>query len=124
MVNLKPVYDAAVAADAKVSEIMAEMVAHLEENTEEGKQQALALRETLDAAKAEAKVANELYVQMRDAQVQTDESARKFVPVPGAEKQAGQVKQQITRAEYEAMPAMEKGKFLAAGGMVVDEIRE
>jgi hypothetical protein len=124
MVNLKPVYDAAVAADAKVSEVMAEMVALLEENTEEGKQQALDLRETLDAAKADAKVANDLYVQMRDAQVQTDENARKFVPVPGAEKQAGQAKQQITRAEYEAMPAMSRGKFIHDGGSVVDELVE
>jgi hypothetical protein len=127
MVNLKPVYDAAVAADAKVNKIMAEMVAAFEDGTEEGKQKAMGLREELNQAQAEAKAANELYVEMRDAQSQSDEHARKFVPVNAeaadAAQKAGGPKQ-ITRAEYEAMPAMSRGKFIHDGGSVVDELVE
>jgi hypothetical protein len=124
MVNLKPVYDAAVAADAKVNEIMAEMVGAFEDGTEEGKQKAMDMRAALDGARAEAKAANELYVEMRDAQSQSDEHARKFVPVnEDAAKSVG-VAKQITRAEYEAMPAMTKGKFLSDGGIISDEIQE
>lgn len=124
MVNLKPVYDAAVAADAKVNGIMAEMVAAFDDGTEEGKQKAMGLREELSKAQAEAKAANDLYVEMRDAQSQSDENARKFVPVNEQAAKIDGAAKQISRAEYEAMPAMSRGKFIHDGGSVVDELAE
>lgn len=119
--NLKPVYDAAKAADEKVNGIMVEMLDAFNEGTEEGKQKALELRLALEAAKAEAKTANELYVAMRDAQGDQDAAARKFVPVGSAPAAAG--KKTITRAEYEAMDHAARHQFLMKdGGTVVDEL--
>ncbi len=117
MQNLKPVYDAAVAAEAKVREIMADMLAAFEEGTEEGKQRALAMRESLEEAQAAARQANELYVSMRDAQADADAHARKFIPI--GEKPANKAKQ-MTRAEFEALSPAERMDFALKGGIIVE----
>jgi hypothetical protein len=123
MQNLKPVYDAAVAAEAKVSSVMAEMLAAFDEGSEEGKARALEMRPALDQAKEEARAANELYVSMRDAAAASDDAARKFVPVDAAlaagAKPGSQAKE-ITRAEYEGMAYAERHAYLKAGGAIVD----
>lgn len=118
MQNLKPVLDAARAADEKVSQVMGEMLAAFEEGTEEGKARALEMRGALDQAKEEARTANDLYVSMRDAAAGEDDAARKFVPVEGAkpENQA----REISRAEYEALDYAERHAFLSAGGSIVE----
>lgn len=118
MQKLRPVLDAARAADEKVGQVMSEMLAAFEEGTEEGKQRALDLRGALDQAKAEAQEANDLYVSMRDAAVEENEHARKFVPAEGAkpERQA----KEISRAEYEALDYAERHAFLSAGGSIVE----
>ena len=121
MLNLKPVYDAAQAADEKVNGIMAEMLAAFNDGTEEGKQKALDLRPSLDAAKAEAKAANDLYVSMRDALGDQDAAARKFVPVNNVEK-PDQGKKVITRADYEALDYEARYNFFKDGGSVVDTL--
>jgi hypothetical protein len=122
MGSLKPVYDAAKAADEKVSAIMAEMIAAFECGTDEGKQKALDLRPALDAAKEEARQANDLYVSMRDAQAGSDEHARRFVPVGDVAQKAGA--KEITRAEYEAMDYAERHTYLKNGGAIVDHLSE
>lgn len=124
MKDLRALLDAARAADEKVNGILAEMSQALEEGTQEGVERALALRDSLDAAKAEAEQANEAYVSTRDAMAEADENARKFVPVSDeAEKAAGKGKT-LTRAEYEKLPYEERHAFFKAGGALVDELAE
>ena len=122
MLNLKPVYDAAQAAEAKVNGILAEMLEAFDTGTDEGKQKALDLRPALEEAKAEAKTANDLYVSMREALGDQDAAARKFVPVNGAE--PAQAKKVISRADYEALDFAARHEFFANGGSVVETLEE
>lgn len=64
MNNLKPYFDAAQAADAKVQEIAAQIDTHFSAGETD---KAMALRAGLDEAKTKAKNANDLYLSMRDA---------------------------------------------------------
>lgn len=73
--NLKPYFDAAQSADAKVQEIAAKIDAHFQAGEQD---QALTLRASLDEAKAKAKAANDLYLSMRDAS--TSQLPEQFVP--------------------------------------------
>jgi hypothetical protein len=125
-INLKAVYDAAKAADEKVNAVLTEMTAAFEEGTEEGKQKALALRPALESAKVDARQANDLYVEMRDARSDSDEHARKFVPVNQAAAKAGQTTgKTVTRAEFDAMDHGQRRTFLLQDkGTVVDELAE
>lgn len=116
-VNLKPYYDAALAADAEVQSIMSQMDAAFNEGTEEGKSKALELRPKLEEAQNAAKEANQLYSSMRDASNTTDNSAaRNFVPDPAAPSaETGKVK---TLAEYNALHPRERLAFAQAGGRI------
>jgi len=78
--NLKPIYDAVVAAEAKVQSL-ANQINTLFNSNETAK--ALELRPQLDAAKADAKAANDLYLSMRNAVGEGGEPAKKFVPMGG-----------------------------------------
>lgn len=118
MDKLKPMYDAAKAADAKVQGILNQMLEAFESGTEEGITKAVSLRSDLDAAKAESEQANTLYISARDAQAGVDENARRFVPVADAGPQTGS--KQITRTEYEAMDYAERHAYLKSGGAIVD----
>jgi len=82
MPNLKPYYDAALAADAEVKRILAEMDAAFNDGTPEGKQKALDLRPALDEAQKKAKQSNELYTSMRDASLVNDNMAALFTAPP------------------------------------------
>jgi HK97 family phage major capsid protein len=73
--NLKPYFDAAQGADARVQSIAAQIDAHFVAGE---KDQALALRASLDEAKSNAKSANDLYISMRDAAQTT--SLGQFTP--------------------------------------------
>lgn len=121
MKNLKPVYDAVIASEAKVAGILNEMQTAFDEGTEEGKIRALELRPALDEAKAEANDANLLYISMRDASPGEDSPARLFVPVSD---DAQHQKKVITRAEYEALTYEARYKFYKDGGTIVDEASE
>ena len=123
-VNLKAFYDAAKAADEKVNEVMSAMTAAFEEGTEEGKQKALGMREALEAAKTESKQTNDLYVTMRDAQADSDEHARKFVPVNQAAAKASAPSKTMTRTEWQALSFGERRAFFSDGGQIVESTAE
>lgn len=121
MINLKPFYDAAQAAGTEVLRIANEIEIAFALGTEEGKQQAMALKSTLDDTEAKAQAANELYQSMRKA-ASTGEAAAKFVPVNSAEKP--EEKKVITRAAYEALDYEARYNFFKDGGTVVDTLEE
>ena len=123
-IDLKAVYDAAKAADEKVNAVLMEMTAAFEEGTEEGKQKALALRPALEAAKADSKQANDLYVEMRDARADSDEHARKFVPVNKDAAKASEPAKTMTNAEWLALSFVDRRKFFADGGQIVEAMAE
>lgn len=121
MINLKPFYDAAQAASAEVLRVASEIEAAFTLGTEEGTQQAMGLKSTLDDAEAKATAAQELYQSMSKA-ASTGSSAAKFVPVSSAE--PAQEKKVITRADYEALDYEARHEFFKNGGMVVDSLEE
>ena len=120
MTNLKPLFDAAREADAKVQQILMEMTTAFESGTEDGKQQALDLRPALDEAKIAAENANLLYISARDAEGDGDPNAaaRKFVPTSGAA--TGKDRREMTRAEFEALNAADRMSFMLADGKITD----
>lgn len=122
MIDLKPYYDAARAADEEVQRIMDEMNAAFLEGTDEGKQRALDLRPALDEAKKSAKDANDLYLSLREAASQGSGAAREFVPV--AENLGGQHAKEMKRKEFLALEASARMKYIKAGGLVLDEDEE
>lgn len=119
-VDLKPYFDAARAADDEVQRIMGEMNAAFTEGTEDGKAKALELRPKLDEAKKKAEAANQLYLSMRDAASTSDGVAKNFIPAAEGAAQEGKSPSK-TRAEFFAMNAAERMKFVKNGGKVVDE---
>lgn len=117
-VNLKPYYDAALAADAEVQRILTDMDAAFNEGTEEGKTKALELRPALEEAKNKAKEANQLYASMRDASNPTESVAANFVPdAKSEEDKSEKVK---TRADFNALTPVERLAFINAGGTIVE----
>lgn len=124
--NLKPYFDAVQAANAEVMRVASEIDGHFTSGTDEGIQQAMAMRVELEGAQARAAEADGLYASMKAAsdRGEAGEAAR-FVPVnEGAEKVAGSAAKQITRAEYEAMAFGDRHAFLKAGGAIVDQLPE
>ncbi len=121
MPNLKPYYDAALAADANVQRVMAQIDQAFNLGTPEGQAQALSLRSALDAAKAQAKSANELYVSMRDASLVSDNGVSNFT-APADPAQDGSQKQ-MSRSAFELLDPQARIVFLRAGGEVLDEVR-
>lgn len=119
MKDLKPLYDAVIEAEAEVDKIEHLMLAAFETGTEEGKAEALGMRPALDEAKNRAKEANLAYISLRESDAVESGNARKFVPVPGAEKQAGQGKQ-LTQKEFDALSAADKMSFMLNDGKIVD----
>lgn len=115
-VNLKPYYDAALAADAEKEQIMADMDAVFNEGTEEGKTKALELRPALDAAKVKAKEANQLYASMRDASANGTSAPSKFVSDQTEADESG--KNVKTFAEFQALTPKERLAFSKAGGRI------
>lgn len=122
--DLKKVYDAVKAANAKVDEILNQMLVAFEGEDEEAVKKALELRPALDEAKAKADEANQLYASMRDANVDEKSPASKFVPVNGTAQQQAEGAKTKTRAEFEQMTNRERHEFIANGGAVVDEAAE
>lgn len=121
MNDLKPLYDAAIAAEAKVRQVLGEMKAQLELDTEEGKQAALDLRPALDVAKVKAEEANLLYVSMRDADRESGlDVGRKFVPVSSSLPE-GQNQGQMKRGEFDALDPSAQMNFIKGGGHVVGD---
>jgi hypothetical protein len=124
MPNLKPVYDAALTADAEVKRILNEMGAAFEEGTDTGTTKALELRPALDEAKAKSEEANRLYVSMRDASLLTDNAAALFVPPADPAQQSDQgdekPKKVINRSEFQALSPAARLEFIQLGGKIED----
>jgi hypothetical protein len=118
--NLKLFYDAAQTAGSEVLRVAAEIEAAFVLGTDEGKQQAMALKPALDEAEAKATAANELYQSMVKA-ASTGDAAAKFVP---ANAEQAQEKKVITRADYETLDFEARHKFFKNGGSVVDALAE
>jgi len=125
MPNLKPYYDAALAADANVKRILAEMDAAFTDGTDEGKEKALSLRPALDEAQKKAEEANRLYASMRDASLTNDSASSLFTlpPDPAANDQKDDGPKVINRAAFDAMSVSDRQKYIGAGGRIVDELR-
>jgi hypothetical protein len=121
MIDLKLFYDAAQAASSEVLRVAGEIQAAFNLGTDEGKQQAMGLKSTLDDAEAKASQANELYQSIVKA-ASTGAAAAKFVPVSNAEPAQG--KKVITREAYEALDFQARHKFFEDGGSVVDALAE
>jgi ElaB/YqjD/DUF883 family membrane-anchored ribosome-binding protein len=122
MQNLKSFYDAALAADADVKRILAEMDSLFSSGTDEGKQNALALRPALEEAKAKAESANQLYVSVRDASLTSDNAAALFSapPDPGEASDRAAGKNVKTLAEFNAMSPSDRLAFSKSGGRLID----
>ena len=120
MPNLKPYYDAVLSAEAHVQNVMAQIDEAFNLGTPEGQAQALALRESLDAAKSQAKSINELYVSMRDASLVSDNGVSNFT-APADPAQGGSQKQ-MSRAAFGVLDPQARMEFLKAGGEVLDEV--
>lgn len=114
--NLKPYYDAAIAAEAKVQDILNRMDEHF---TADEKDQALELRPELEEAKQEAKEANEVYALMRDGDQSTG-VAKNFIPANGKNEQEKKTKS-MTRSAFNALGARERMSYIQSGGNVVDD---
>lgn len=78
--NLKPYFDAANAAEARVQKIAAQINDLFESGQND---EALELRPKLDTAKAEAHQAHQLYLSMAAATTSDGDPAQRFVPVGG-----------------------------------------
>jgi hypothetical protein len=120
MPNLKPYLDAAVSADAAVQRVMAEIDIAFNLGTPEGQTQALELRPTLDAAKANAKSANELYVSMRDASLVSDNAAANFTAPADPAAQPEQ-KKAMTRSAFDALEPNARMEFIRARGKITED---
>ncbi|MHB1482094.1 MAG: hypothetical protein ACYCXH_07235 [Bellilinea sp.] len=120
MIDLKPYFDAAQAADIEVQRIMNEMNEHFNAGTEEGKQAALDMRPALDEAKAKAADANSLYLSMRDAAAQSNSAARTFVPVSET-KASNEGAKEIILSDFNALDDTAKLKFMRGGGTIKPE---
>ena len=120
--NLKPYYDAAVAADEERKRIMKEMDDAFNSGTEEGKQKALDMRPALDAAQAKSEQANLLYISMRDASLVNDKLGALFTlpPDPAKDDQQADAAKVINRAGLTALSPSAQIAFFRAGGKVVD----
>lgn len=122
MPNLKPYFDAAVSADADVQRVMAEIDIAFNLGTPEGQTQALEMRPLLDAAKAKAVSANQMYISMRDASLVTDNAASNFTAPPDLAVKPEQ-KQQMTRSAFDALDFTARMAFVKAGGTITDEVK-
>jgi len=123
MPNLKPYYDSALAADAEVKRILAEMDVAFTDGTEEGKEKALSLRPALDEAQKKAEEANKLYASMRDASLVNDSAASLFTtpPDPAATTTANEKGSPVMkRVEFDALSPARRMKHMKAGGIVED----
>lgn len=113
--NLKVWYDDLVEKRAALKAVGAQISELADAGDKEG---AMALKPQLEAAKEAVKAADEFYMSMVDAsQVYMTGAARTFVPTS---ENGEQKANEVDRAGFEAMDAVERGKFLGAGGKVIE----
>jgi hypothetical protein len=123
MPNLKPYYDAALAADAEVKRVLNEMDTAFNDGTDEGKQKALDLRPALEEAKTKAEGANKLYASIRDASLVNDNMAALFTtpPDPAKDDQQDDKSPKVMKLpDFQALTPKARLAFSKAGGRVED----
>jgi hypothetical protein len=115
--DLKPYYDAALAAEGEIKRIANAINDHF---TAGENDQALELRPELDAAKAKAQTANELYASMRNATTESD-LPKLFVPAnPDVQTPADKIKV-MDRLTFDALSPHERMRFIKSGGQIIDQ---
>ncbi len=124
MANLKPIYDAVLAANAEVDRILDVMVSASDDPNEDIVQKALEMQPELEAARQKALAVSALYDLMVKASADPASPASKFVPVNGAAKEQNEGAKTKNRTEFEAMTYQERHDFFANGGTLVDEAAE
>jgi len=118
MPDLKPFYDAVIAAEEEVQRIANEIHEHFVSGTEEGKMMALNLRSALDEAQKKHEEAVALYEAMQRANRPND-IAKNFIPVSSTEIVDNQPTV-IKRQEYERMSLVDRARFIRSGGKIED----
>lgn len=117
MLDLKPYYDAVLAADAEVKRVAIEIDA-LFQGTDEDKAKALAMRPALDEAQTKYDNANALYVSLKKASAGSD-LAKKFVPVSTTPTETdGQPEGSMKRADFTALDAKAQMQYMLRGGKI------
>jgi len=120
-INLKPYYDAAVAAEADVQRIMQEMDTLYKADK---KADALAMRPNLAAAQAKSKEDGELYRSMLSASDGSN-APQNFVPAGGqAQQQQASGKKKLTRQAFDTLDSAERMKFIHDGGQITENAQE
>mgnify|MGYP001209282156 CR=1 FL=1 len=121
MLDLKPFQDAVRMADDEVKRVANDINALFIMGTDEAKNSALALQETLDTAQAKYDAAAKLYESMKKSS-QPSDVAQNFVPVsttsPTPEAEAP--KNVMTLAEYNALSPVDRLAFAKRGGKLQD----
>lgn len=121
MLDLKPYHDAVIMTDAEVKRVANEIDALFREGTDEAKQNALALQESLDTAQGKYDAAIRLYESLKKAN-STSNTAQRFVPVsetpaaPEEETPKGVMK----LSEFQNLSPRERLAFAKAGGRLED----
>lgn len=121
MLDLKPYFDAVIAADAEVQTIASQIDEHFREGTEESKLEALALRPALDDAQNKHAEAVSLYESMQKS-TRPNDIAKNFIPVSEtpAEDAVDVQPTVIKRTNYESMSPVDKANFIKSGGTLED----
>ena len=121
MLDLKPYYDAVIAAEAEVQRVANEIDVHFREETDEGKAQALALSPTLAEAQSKYAEAVSLYEAMQAANSPND-IAKNFVPVSETSPDPVESNQPavIKREAYERLSLVDRAKYIRSGGRLED----
>lgn len=121
MLDLKPYFDAVVAADAEVQKIANEIDMKFREGTEESKLDALALRPALDDAQNKHAEAVSLYESMQKT-TRPNDIAKNFIPVSEtkAEDAVDVQPTVIKRDAYERMSLQDRANFIRSGGTLED----
>jgi|SaaInl4_150m_RNA_FD_contig_31_1242168_length_2915_multi_3_in_0_out_0_2 hypothetical protein len=114
--DLKPYYDAAIAAQEAVQKKAQAIDALFTDGDTEA---ALAKKPELDALQAKAQEAEDLYEAMKTA-AQPSDTLANFVPVAENPPEDESVKA-LRRDEFEALSPKARAEHLAAGGEVIDE---
>lgn len=117
MIDLKSAYDVVTAAEQAMQSKAGEIVALLDQGTEESKQQALALHESLEKLQADYKEKKALYDKLVEVNT-PDNVAKNFVPVSETPStpEADKPKDVMTLAEYNKLPPQDRLAFAKRGG--------
>lgn len=118
MSDYKHAYDVLMAQQAEVQAIAARIEERFAEEDIAG---ALALEPELDEAVEMTERLSALYNKMRSP---VDSISSKFVPAAESATDSQDGGKVIGRAAFDAMSAVERGKYLAAGGQVSDEVQK